>query len=87
MTPKNAAKLAKRNLNDRTIAALLRLGKEPAYTRISELMTRPEALATERATLTEFLARGFLLTNWHHNPMRHRDVKKAVDAILSKRIV
>jgi hypothetical protein len=87
MTPSNAAKLARSSLSNRVIAALIQQGMEPAYSRTSELVTRPEALVLERKQLAQLLAKGFLLTNWQHNPHRHRDVGKAVRAILSKQLV
>jgi hypothetical protein len=87
MTPHNAAKLAKSSFNNQVIAALLLLGIEPSYSRTSDLLTRLEALAVERGQLAQLLARGYLLTNWQHNPLRHRDVSKAVRAIVSKQMV
>jgi hypothetical protein len=69
------------------MAELIERKREPACSYIREGLTRPEALAHERGELARLLALGYLLTNWQYNAHRHRDVRRAVDAILSKQKV
>jgi hypothetical protein len=83
MVPKNAAKLAKKSLSVRVMADLLRLGAKIHLSRTRRPMNRRQALGAERKTIDRLVAKGFLLTNWQHNPYRHNDVSQAVRAIMN----
>ena len=85
MIPKHAAKLAKKRLSVRVMAALLERGIEPKLSCTRRPLNRREALEREKSDIAKLIARGFQLTNWHHNPYRHNDIKKALRAILGQR--
>jgi hypothetical protein len=82
MASRRAAKLARKSLSVRIMAALLRRGVEIRLSCTRRPMNRRQALEREEADIVRLVARGFLLTNWQHNPHRHNDVRKAVRAIL-----
>jgi hypothetical protein len=84
MVPRHAATLAKKSLSVRVMAALLRRNIKIRLSRTTQPMNRHQALERERTEISRLVARGFLLTNWQHNPFRHNDVRKAVRAILSQ---
>ena len=84
MVPKHAAKLAKKRLSVRVMAALLRRKIKIRLSRTNQPMNRRQALERERTEISRLVARGFLLTNWQHNPFRHNDVRRAVKAILTQ---
>jgi hypothetical protein len=73
-----------KSLSDRVIAALLDMGKTPTYSQTHTPMNRRQALEAEEAEIARLVARGFLLTNWYGNDRHHKDVRKAVRAILNK---
>jgi hypothetical protein len=84
MVPHNAAKLAKKSLSVRVMAALLRRHAPIKLSCTRLPMNRRQALAIERRNIERLVAAGFLLVNWQHNPRRHDNVAKAVRAILCK---
>lgn len=75
------AKIKKRSLSVRVMAVLDKKAElKPLYVRRG--LTRNRALALEKATIARYVRKGYLLTNWQHNPMRHNDQKLALAAIL-----
>jgi hypothetical protein len=80
----NAAKLAKKKLSDRVMAALLRRNAPIKLSCTRAPMNRRQALAIEKRNIERLVAAGFLLTNLQHNPRRHNSVARAVRAILYK---
>jgi hypothetical protein len=78
------AKLRDDCLNNRVIAALDKRGKPPGFHYAKRGLNRRQALAEEKKQIARLLRQGFLLTNWQHNPRRHKNVPKAVAAIMSK---
>jgi hypothetical protein len=83
MIPKHASTLAKKSLSVRVMAALLRRKIDIRLSCTRRPMNRRQALEHEREVIARLVARGFLLTNWQHNPCRHNDHRKALKAILS----
>ena len=83
---RNAAKLKRSSFSVRVMAELLRRNKKMFHSRTRAPLTRPQALQREIKELRRLLAKGYFLTNWQHNPDRHRDAKKAVRRILYKRM-
>ena len=83
MVPRNAGKLAKRSLSVRVMAALLRRGASIKLVCTRTPMNRSQALVREKQKIERLVAAGFLLTNWQHNPRRHKNVSRAVLAIIS----
>jgi hypothetical protein len=77
-------KLQSKSLKDRVMAELIRMKREFKYREIKTGMKREEALALEKEQIRSLAGQGYLLTNWHHNLHRHRDAKRAVEAILAK---
>lgn len=79
------AKLAKKTLKDRVMAALdSRTTITFSQTRVP--LNRTQALAMEKLKIRQLLRKGYYLTNEQHNPHWHRDANKAVKAILGKRL-
>ena len=83
MVRKNAAKLAKKSLSVRVMAVLLRRGASIRLSCSRAPMNRAQAIDRERRTIERLVAAGFLLTNFQHNPHRHKNAGTAVRAILS----
>ena len=80
----SAAKLAKKSLSVRVMAALEERGKVIDYSQTRPNLDRRGALALEKKRIARLIRQGFLLTNWQHNRHRHNDTDKAVKAILLK---
>ncbi len=86
LTARNTAKLAKSSLSVRVMAALVKRKKNISLSCTRRPLTRRQALHLEQRAIARLIRKGFLLTNWQHNPLRHQDVRKAIRAILSKRM-
>jgi hypothetical protein len=80
------AKLKGKSLSVRVMAELDKHGRvdKPEYVHVG--LTKLKAMDLERETIEGLVRRGYLLTNWQHNPRRHTDTDKAVTAVLRKRI-
>ena len=85
MVPKNRAKLARKSLSVRVMAALSERNVGVLPSRANSHINRRRALVLEKEQIASLLAKGFMLTNWQHNPYRHKDPSRAVQAILSKK--
>lgn len=80
-----ASKLATKSLSVRVMAVLDKtVSIKYSFTR--KPLNRAQALALEKETIRRLVRNGFLLTNWQHNPYRHTDTNKAVNAVLRKRL-
>lgn len=79
------AKLKLKSLSVRTMAALDKKA-DIKYSCTRRPLTRQQALDLERKTIERLIRKGYLLTNWQHNPRRHRDTDTAVKAILRKQL-
>lgn len=73
--------LRRKSLSVRVIAAL---DKKVSirYSRTRKSLDRCEALALEKRMIACLIRKGYRLTNWQHNPLRHNNTQKAVRAIL-----
>ena len=80
----SASKLRIKSLSARVIGALDKRKKVIKYSSTRRPMTRSQAFKLEKEKIARLIRQGFLLTNWQHNPHRHKDLNKAVRAILSK---
>jgi len=79
------AMLKKKSLSVRVMAALdKKVCIEYSWSRTP--LTRPQAFALERKTIARLLRKGYHLTNWQHNPLRHNDTDRAVRAVRRKRL-
>jgi hypothetical protein len=86
LTPQNKAKLERSSLCVRVIARLIQITKDKEIIRYSQTrqpLTRAQALALEKKQIARLIRKGYLLTNWQHNPFRHQDTNTAVKAILT----
>jgi hypothetical protein len=86
MVPGNAAKLAKKSLSVRVMAALLRRKIEVRLSCTRRPMNRRQALDLEQKEIARLLAKGFTLINWQHNRFRDIDQSKAVRMILARKL-
>lgn len=78
-------KLKMKSLSVRTMSALDKRATIK-YSCTRRPLTRREALDLEKETIERLIRKGYLLTNWQHNPHRHKDTDTAVNAILRKQL-
>ncbi|MET3302619.1 hypothetical protein [Bradyrhizobium diazoefficiens] len=73
-------KLKTKSLSVRVMASLDKTTRID-FSSTRKPLNRTQALVLERKKIEQLLQRGYQLTNWQHNPKRHRDVRRAVKAI------
>lgn len=79
-----ADKLKTKSLSVRVMGALDKKARlEFSSTR--KPLNREQALALEKQIIKRLVRKGYLLTNWQHNPHRHNDTQKAVRAIRGRK--
>lgn len=63
--------LQQKSLSVRVLAELLKRNKIWKCRHTNKSLTRPVAVAIEKKRITRLIKRGYVLTNWQHNPHRH----------------
>lgn len=77
-------RLKSKSLSVRVMAALDKKARLQ-FSSTRKPLNREQALALEKQTIRRLIQKGYLLTNWQHNPHRHNDTQKAVRAIRGKK--